>query len=324
MLHRVPQPGGPEVPVGLSNTELFVSKPDNIACLIDLLSLTDFAARFATVQLLTVLLTNKPQALQDGVMNYPAGIPRLMDTMLDERDDIRDEALLLLVQLTRFSVEIQKAVVFDGAFDRIFEIIRGTFASSTDGGVIVGDCLQLALNLLRDNVSNQNYFRENEDFKKLAAAIKLPMVQGANAESAPALVQNVGLLLEVASALVSGPPSKDHSMNQLRFAGQGLLPAVLDVAFSTTQPVGLRVAALKCVGSAIVNSEEGCEELSKYLGGSAAAVEGGGLPKSTVQFVVPEGHIPGKSLTLQVRSPAEGGNHKQGRNAFLFCAAPAE
>ena len=63
------------------NTERFVSKPANIACLIDLLTLTDFNARLASVQLLTVLLTNRPQALQDGVMNYPAGIPRLMDTI---------------------------------------------------------------------------------------------------------------------------------------------------------------------------------------------------------------------------------------------------
>ena len=72
-----PQPGGAvaaaAIPVGITNTELFVNRPDNIACLIDLLELPDFDARYATVQLLIVLLTNKPEALQDGVMNYPAG-----------------------------------------------------------------------------------------------------------------------------------------------------------------------------------------------------------------------------------------------------------
>eukprot|EP01052_Picozoa_sp_SAG31_P054626 SAG31_NODE_14654_length_794_cov_1.328058_1_plen_138_part_00 len=83
--------------------------------------------RLAAVQLLTILLTNKPTALQDGVMNYPAGTNALMNAALDEREEIRNEALLLLVQLTRFSAEIQKAVVFDGAFDHIFRIVHETF-----------------------------------------------------------------------------------------------------------------------------------------------------------------------------------------------------
>ena len=61
-------------------------------------------------------------------MNYPAGTNALMNTILDDRDEIRNESLLLLVQLTRFSAEIQKAVVFDGAFDRIFNIINESFA----------------------------------------------------------------------------------------------------------------------------------------------------------------------------------------------------
>jgi hypothetical protein len=209
--------------VGLQNTKLFVKRPENVACLIDLLSLHDFHARFATVQLMTALLTNSPDDLQEGIMSYPAGVPRLMDVAKDERQEIRDAALLLLVQLTRYSAELQKAVVFDGGFDLIFEIVGATFHQSADG-VVVADCLELTLNLLRENASNQNYFRENGDFSRLAAAMRLPRVQNfrVGEGSSEALLKNIVLMLDVATALVSPPaatgqPSKDLERNRQHF-----------------------------------------------------------------------------------------------------------
>lgn len=45
------------------------------------------------------------------------GVVRLMD-MLTEREIIRNEALLLLVALTRANEEVQKIAAFEGAFDR--------------------------------------------------------------------------------------------------------------------------------------------------------------------------------------------------------------
>jgi hypothetical protein len=48
---------------------------------------------------------------------------------------IRNEALLLLTYLTRDAEEIQKIVVFEGVFEKIFSIIREEGYS--DGGVVV-------------------------------------------------------------------------------------------------------------------------------------------------------------------------------------------
>lgn len=66
--------------------------------------------------------------------------------------------MLLLIQLTKGNANIQKIVAFENAFDRIFDVIEQE--GSADGGIVVEDCLLLMLNLLRGNVSNQNFFKE--------------------------------------------------------------------------------------------------------------------------------------------------------------------
>jgi hypothetical protein len=58
-----------------------------------------------------------------AIMGSPLGIVRLMD-MVAEREVIRNEALLLLIVLTRSSQDIQKIVAFEGGFERLFAIIR--------------------------------------------------------------------------------------------------------------------------------------------------------------------------------------------------------
>ena len=52
----------------------------------------------------------------------------------------------------------QKIVAFENAFERLLHIV--TVEGNSDGGIIVEDCLSLLLNLLRNNLSNQNFFRE--------------------------------------------------------------------------------------------------------------------------------------------------------------------
>ena len=68
------------------------------------------------------------------------------------------QALLLLIQLTKGNANIQKIVAFENAFDRLFDVI--TEEGCSGGGIVVEDCLLLMLNLLRNNTSNQNFFKE--------------------------------------------------------------------------------------------------------------------------------------------------------------------
>lgn len=89
-----------EVQPALMNTDLLSREADNISLLLSLLAEDDFYVRYYTLQILTALLTNSPNRLQEAILTIPRGITRLMDMLMD-REVIRNEALLLLTYLTR-------------------------------------------------------------------------------------------------------------------------------------------------------------------------------------------------------------------------------
>lgn len=159
-----------EVQPALMNSDLLSREVENISLILSLLSEEDFYVRYYTLQLLTALLTNSPSRLQEAILSIPRGITRLMDMLMD-REVIRNEALLLLTYLTREAEEIQKIVVFEGAFEKIFGIIKEEGGS--EAGVVVQDCLELLNNLLRYNSSNQVLLRETMGFDPLIAILKL-------------------------------------------------------------------------------------------------------------------------------------------------------
>ncbi len=55
--------------------------------------------------------------LQDAILASPMGVVRLCE-LLGEREVIRNEALQLLVALTRANRQVQNIAAFEGAFDR--------------------------------------------------------------------------------------------------------------------------------------------------------------------------------------------------------------
>ena len=68
------------------------------------------------------------------------------------------EGLLLIQSLISQSPDIQKLFTFEGAFEKLFAIIRSE--NGVEGGLIVQECLTCVDGLLRMNVSNQTFFRE--------------------------------------------------------------------------------------------------------------------------------------------------------------------
>ncbi|KAL8543594.1 hypothetical protein ACS0TY_004241 [Phlomoides rotata] len=257
-----------EVQPTLMNSDLLSREVDNISLLLSLLSEEDFYVRYYTLQLLTALLTNTPNRLQEAILTIPRGITRLMDMLMD-REVIRNEALLLLTYLTREAEEIQKIVVFEGAFEKIFSIIKEEGGS--EGGVVVQDCLELLNNLLRNNSSNQVLLRETVGFESIISVLKL---RGSTYKFTQQKTINLLSVLDTINLLLHGGKQTDPGQDTNGLANKTVLvqKKVLDHLLmlgveSQWAPVAVRCMALQCIGDLVVNHPKNRDTLaSKVLG----------------------------------------------------------
>jgi hypothetical protein len=145
----------------------FTQRQENITLLLDFLDTTDFYSRLYSLQLLGAILSARTERTEECIFTAPLGISRLVAVLDDQREAVRNEAITLLTYLTPSSVEIQKLVAFENAFDRVFGIIEADGALA-EGGRTVEDCLIFLANLLRRNASNQSLFRESGGMARLA------------------------------------------------------------------------------------------------------------------------------------------------------------
>ncbi|KAH7841344.1 hypothetical protein Vadar_028611 [Vaccinium darrowii] len=257
-----------EVQPALMNTDLLSRESESISLLLSLLLEEDFYVRYYTLQLLTALLTNSPNRLQEAILTIPRGLTRLMDMLMD-REVIRNEALLLLTYLTHQAEEIQKIVVFEGAFEKIFSIIKEEGGS--DGGVVVQDCLQLLNNLIHNNASNQILLRETMGFDPLISILKL---RGSSYSFTQQKTINLLSALETINLLIMGGPETDPVKDANRLTNKTVLvqKKVLDHLLmlgveSQWAPVAVRCTALRCIGDLIVSQPKNLDALaSKVLG----------------------------------------------------------
>ncbi|XP_042508014.1 golgin candidate 6 isoform X1 [Macadamia integrifolia] len=261
-----------EVQAALMNSDLLSREAEDISLLLSLLSEEDFYVRYYTLQLLTALLANSPNRLQEAILTIPRGITRLMDMLMD-REVIRNEALLLLTHLTCEAEEIQKIVVFEGAFEKIFSIIKEEGGS--EGGVVVQDCLELLNNLIRNNGSNQILLRETIGFEPLISILRL---RGSAYTFTQQKAVNLLSALESIELLLGGreaEPGKDAD----RLANQTILcQKALDYLLmlgveSQWAAVAVRCAALRCIGDLVARNPENLDTVASKLLGDEPDVE---------------------------------------------------
>lgn len=245
------------VNVGEQFTEMFIKTPDNVSLVLSFLEEYDFRVRWPAVKLLTSLLTNKPKDIQDIVLVSPMGVSKLMDLLADSREVIRNDVLLLLIQLTKGNANIQKIVAFENAFDRLFDVIKEE--GWTDGGIVVEDCLLLMLNLLKNNTSNINFFKEGSYIHKLAPMFEIPD----NIEEigwSPQKVSNIHCVLQLVRTLVSpNNPVQITSVCQKNLRNANLLEALCNILMANGVPADILTETINAVGEVIrgnLNNQE--------------------------------------------------------------------
>ncbi|XP_023219412.1 general vesicular transport factor p115-like isoform X2 [Centruroides sculpturatus] len=188
--------------LGIQFTEIYIKKTENVTLLLELLDEFDFKVRWPAVKLLTGLLIHKARELQEIILVSPMGVSRLMDLLSDTREVIRNDALLLLAHLTKSNANIQKIVAFENAFDRLLDTIAEE--GNSDGGVVVEDCILVMLNLLKNNTSNQNFFKEGSYIQRLTSFFDLHTETTEEDKGwTSQKVTNIHLMLQIVRTLVS-------------------------------------------------------------------------------------------------------------------------
>jgi len=229
-------------------SELFMCEKEKVALLLSLLDEEDFYVRYHAMQLMTALIGKAPSGcFQNAILANPTGVSRLMD-MMAEREVIRNEALLLLSKLTKSNEDLQKIVVFEGGFDKLFAIIKDEGGS--EGGIVVQDSLELMCNLLHDNLSNQVFFRESSFLQVMPSFLQLR----ASSVDAALSVQKTANLLHVLECLklvcATTLPTKERMCNQTVLMQKGILDSLLPLALHSSCPK-VRANALWFLGDLV-------------------------------------------------------------------------
>jgi len=250
-------------------TEIFIKKQDNVGLVLDYLEEFDFQVRWPALQLLLLLLTNKAKDVQEMILVSPMGVSKLIDMLSDSREVIRNNSVLLLTLLTKSNANIQKILAFENAFDRLFDVIQEE--GSADGGIVVQDCLNFMLTLLRNNISTQNFFKEGNFISRILPLLQLPV----DDEWPIQRINNVHAVLQIIRTLVSPTnPTQATSSCQQAMHTSGILKAMCDLLVANGVPRNPLTEAITTVAELV----RGHNDNQTYL----EAVKSNGIPSKDV------------------------------------------
>ena len=226
----------------VKNTGCLVGDQDGMLLILQLLEQRELFVRLAALQLLVVINQHNSRELQDIFLLNPVGMMQLMDMLGDTEEMIRNEVLLLMMDLASSNNEIQKIASFNGAFERLYEIMK----YEGNGGIVVKDCLQLMNNLLRSNLFTQRYFRETSSIETLGQLFSAAE-QNQNRTS----VTIMSMILSITEELSLGVPqesqNEDHVSANKEVLGRIMLLSVVQMAVGSTVTPENRCHALRVV-----------------------------------------------------------------------------
>ncbi|ORZ08733.1 p115 like vesicle tethering protein [Absidia repens] len=235
-------------------TDYFLQESSNVTILLDILEEYDFYVRFNTIKFLSTLLLNRSKRIQECILTSPMGITRLVDLLDDKRDIIRNEGLLLLIELTKSNAEVQKLVTFQATFEKLLVLIEEQEGIS--GDIIVQDSLALMQNLLRYNVSDQIYFRETSCIQQIPGL--LGFVGDSEGDHIPysfeewpsQKVANTVAVLELVRTLAE-TDGATTTINQNVMVQSGILLPIIQLGICSNTPSIVRTAALYAIAYVI-------------------------------------------------------------------------
>ncbi|KAJ1507897.1 hypothetical protein HMI54_003726, partial [Coelomomyces lativittatus] len=241
-----------EMSISLDVSEIFLSNPEHIPILLNCLDEPDFHLRYDTISLLSALHHNFPETVVQSIMSSLNGVSKIVELLLEPRDAIRTEVMLFLGALTKDNADLQKIVAFENAFERIFETISIEHIEL----ISIFDALQLMLNLIKHNPSNQNLFRETGCIPRLVSCMDsfLPAQEDPEnkevPEWVPQQIQNCEVSLDILKALVSSS-SANPKLAQTACQQANAIVLLLELGLAAYVPSELQTRALWTLGDVI-------------------------------------------------------------------------
>ncbi|KAF5398662.1 General vesicular transport factor, partial [Paragonimus heterotremus] len=213
------------------------------------------------IRLLTVLLVNQLKETQSVILQCPKAVSKIVDILDDPREALRNDALLLLLELTKSHLNIQKIVAFENTFERLFSIIQ--LEGLTDGGVVVEDCLRILWQLLDGNAPNQILFKENNFIQRLLPLLEFKLkTDDSEPQWSAQNVVNVDLTMQIIRTLVSPRNKVQYTrQNQTSMYNCGLLPALCNLILAIGVPAEVLTRAIYTVADVV----RGCATNQEYL-----------------------------------------------------------
>ncbi|KAG7879579.1 hypothetical protein KL938_003632 [Ogataea parapolymorpha] len=223
--------------------------------LVDLVEADDIHIKLYSLQLLQALCSTRPLRTKELTLKSPLAISKLCQALDDPYEPIRNEAILLLMGVVKDNFHIQKLVVFENTFEKLYRIIEDE--GRLEGNIVVQDCLSLIANLLRYNASNQKFFIETNCMYKLAEFLDQPL---AESELGPFVwneqrLQNLLTTLDTCRLFVAeGVEAIDEAQRAL--VKSDVLMLILRLVFSISIPNVVRVNALLTTADIIRSNAE--------------------------------------------------------------------
>lgn len=246
--------------ISLWLTDRFTQDPANIEMLISFVDAshdTDVFSTLYSLQLLSALVLNRSDSARECLLKVPNGISALVSTLNSSQEMIRNEGVLLLLNLTENHLDSQKLVAFEGGFDAIFRILHDEGGLAYGTSALVVDALGLLTNLLQYNVSNQKLFCESSCVAKFDDLLNFEPEYTFSNDIA---VQNIVAALHL-PRLFCIPGADSTAYNQNNFSV--VLFTTLRLAFGPLAPLSVRVASLMTAASLVWQNPGLQEEYSK-------------------------------------------------------------
>lgn len=146
----------------LSNTKIVLGSEGtrNVELLLNLLENKDMTIGIMASQILTELHRKAGPELEVIIQDCQDGMLKLLRRLPDaSREEVRNQCISLVQQLTASNEDMRDIVAFNEGFDILFSIIAGE-GGAADAGYVIQDCLRICCNILKESETRQRLFFE--------------------------------------------------------------------------------------------------------------------------------------------------------------------